>query len=529
MYNTNQIKQALINTGYFKSNAYLTLYCNLLVKNINNSCIAGKTQKHHTIPACYYSSVKKISLKEGRKEADRDPNNLVVNLRFRDHILAHYYLVRCCSEELFAKLFNALDKQLKGDPNRKRKRTIEEVRQLIEELKLEEYQTLYEQAKSSEFKPVICIETQQVFKSIAEASAWIKIRISKHQLISLSKCVGGYHWAYLEDKEKQKQLQSYIGKPPYTQPNGRGKAVICIETQQVYASSSQVDDTLGYSKGVISEAIRNKRIVRGYHWAYLDDLKSQEELKEFVGKGPETKEDRRKRYLKNRKKPNYTQEYRENVSKRSSKAIICIETQQVYKSLTEAAKNLRNWGATTGGLSSAASGYYETCAGYHWALLEDEQRQEDLKSFIGKPQNSLPSSKKASLKYHLDRLNKGESQIICIETQQTFDTIATATAWAGGSIVGALYSKGYSKGYHWAYLKDTETQEILKEFIGKPQLKERPATIFNQKAIKCVETGEIFNSILEASSAKCCSVSSIINSAQGRVKRPKKFHWVYLA
>lgn len=46
------------------------------------------------------------------------------------------------------------------------------------------------------------------------------------------------------------------------------------------------------------------------------------------------------------------------------KKVICIETQEVFNSITEAAKAINK---STGNICDCLKGKHKTCAGYHWA------------------------------------------------------------------------------------------------------------------------------------------------------------------
>lgn len=171
--------------------------------------------------------------------------------------------------------------------------------------------------------------------------------------------------------DKINKLNHFVGQPPYKQQEDESRKVICIETQQVFNSTTLADEYMHFKKDTVRHAIYNNKITHGYHFAYLDDIYAQESLKEFVNRDPESAEERHIRLSKINKEAQtkrvYSKEYREIISKRSSKPVICIETQQVFKSGIEAFNTLKALGEpiTLAGLSSAASGRTETCIGYH--------------------------------------------------------------------------------------------------------------------------------------------------------------------
>lgn len=52
-----------------------------------------------------------------------------------------------------------------------------------------------------------------------------------------------------------------------------GRPVLCVETGQVYASSTVIQKELGYGKGNIWLACNGGlKTAYGYHWVYIDDL-----------------------------------------------------------------------------------------------------------------------------------------------------------------------------------------------------------------------------------------------------------------
>ena len=81
-----ELKKKLLETKLFKDNKYLSLYCKLIEVNRFNKFIKNEMQKHHIIPKSYY--------KYKNLKIDNSKENLV-NLLYKDHVLAHYYLAKC--------------------------------------------------------------------------------------------------------------------------------------------------------------------------------------------------------------------------------------------------------------------------------------------------------------------------------------------------------------------------------------------------------------------------------------------------
>lgn len=81
-------KHTLLNTEMFKDNEYLERYINLINSNLSTESKPFITQQHHIVPVHVFK-YKKMPI-------DNSINNLV-NLKFSDHLLAHYYLMRCAN------------------------------------------------------------------------------------------------------------------------------------------------------------------------------------------------------------------------------------------------------------------------------------------------------------------------------------------------------------------------------------------------------------------------------------------------
>ena len=86
MYDFYTLKSKLLSLNIFEDNEYLDKYVDLILLNKDTKKEKFKTQKHHIIPRCYF--------KYGKLNVDDSLENLV-NLTYKDHILAHYYLSFC--------------------------------------------------------------------------------------------------------------------------------------------------------------------------------------------------------------------------------------------------------------------------------------------------------------------------------------------------------------------------------------------------------------------------------------------------
>lgn len=103
-----KIKNNLIAYGIAIDNEYLDKYIQLCLNN-KVEPIKGKTNLHHIIPVAYYKEKYSCATRRiAEKYAKDDLNNICVNLLFKDHILAHYYLALCAKSTKYIFALNYL-------------------------------------------------------------------------------------------------------------------------------------------------------------------------------------------------------------------------------------------------------------------------------------------------------------------------------------------------------------------------------------------------------------------------------------
>lgn len=125
-------------------------------------------------------------------------------------------------------------------------------------------------------------------------------------------------------------------------------------------------------------------------------------------------------------------------AKAAKRKVICIETQEIFESVHAACQVNKH-------VANCLNKKRHTASGYHWAYLEDTQRQLELKDFIGKPPMSLKEQ----------GLSKRARAVLCIETGEEFPSIQKAVNAYGQSVRAVLDGKcGKAYGYHWIFKKD---------------------------------------------------------------------------
>lgn len=277
-----KLKEKLLNTGYFIDNEWLDKYCGLIEDN--KDIVKDKnTQKHHILQRAYYNLI--------NQPCDDNKKNLV-NLKYSDHILAHYYLCLCTKNQLEKSNRTALffmlntspenfDEQQfidsigdyynilymkhkqddsernsgKNNPNYGLKRSIETKKKISQSL------------IGKNCKPVICLETLQIYDSCTHAAKVIGTNSA-----SISACcikeyytVFDLHFRYYDETIDYSNIE--IPK----KVKARARAVKCIESGIIYDSIAEANRQTKVNKSSISSCCSGVyKTAGGYHWQYVE-------------------------------------------------------------------------------------------------------------------------------------------------------------------------------------------------------------------------------------------------------------------
>ena len=189
----------------------------------------------------------------------------------------------------------------------------------------------------------------------------------------------------------------------------------------------------------------------------------------------------------------------------NSKAVVCLETGIKYGGISEAA---RLTGATRNGISACCRHVEHTANGFHW-LFEDEYNKH--------------TSEEIELIILTDQAERSP-QVVCLETKKAYKNILSATADTGAdrNVIVDCCNKiaKTAGGLHWVYLSeynnmtDKEIQDILKEQPGR------------KRKCKCLETGQVFNTIGEA--VKELNAPKVSEVCSGKRKTTNGLHFEYV-
>lgn len=210
--------KTLDGSNLFQNNLYLDQYCSLIESNKDRIYNNITSQSHHILPRFCFKFLQLDSKEE-----------LLVNLLYKDHILAHYYLSKFINPQYFHNAFSAVLFLIR-DNNHFNKFNIDS---------LEDYQQLYEDYKKTYFQDVSInqkksqslkgLKRSESFKQrIRETHQGLKYHYSenskkshKEKLLGNSNRIGSHH----SEESKSKISQAHLGVlKPETSLKLRGKS-----------------------------------------------------------------------------------------------------------------------------------------------------------------------------------------------------------------------------------------------------------------------------------------------------------------
>lgn len=216
----------------------LIAYCQSLNQQYNET-----TERHHIIPRSWGGSDNKHNL---------------VNLTFRQHILAHYMLYKTGDLQMAAAFFCMLN----VDNDRYNFHVTNIQYQQIRESAREQY-------KYRHAVPVIRLDTEQTFISASEAERIINApKSAVANAIRDNHRLYGTWWMRLDD--------FLAGKRPVEKPKTMPKTtkqIQCIETGQIFASLTQLTKTLNLpANRYVTKAINeNDGLIGDKHYRYIGE------------------------------------------------------------------------------------------------------------------------------------------------------------------------------------------------------------------------------------------------------------------
>ena len=260
-----------------------------------------------------------------------------------------------------------------------------------------------------------------------------------------------------------------------------GKKVICLEDNQVFDSVSLAGEYYQICTSQISNCCNLKKLsTHNLHFIYYDTFIILE------------KEELLKRFNKNKKK-----EYRKQISKK----VICLETKEVFNSITETASKMK---ISYNNIRCCCYHLKHSNSGYHFVFYNEYIKSD----FIFIEEKEI----------------KQTIKIICLEDNIIYESIMDASRKYGvlaGNISKSCQSKGkmFVKGYHFMYY-----EEYILYGYNKNEL--NVGTLGKKRKVVRIEDKVVFNSIKEAE--KECGFFGISKSCiSNGNQQVGNFHFMY--
>ena len=189
-------------------------------------------------------------------------------------------------------------------------------------------------------KAVRCIETEQIFESLGAATKFAGIRQPNISSVLYGKqtTAGGYHWEFVNaeskcaDETSKNLSRGRIGFKHSDETIAKlSTPVRCVETGEIFSRIKLAAKSNGAKATNISKVLLGQRLTAGgFHWEYVDGQPPQQNVRK---------------------------------SRREGKSVRCIETQEVFRTIGEAAAH---FGIIHGAIGHVLAGRYKTAGGYHW-------------------------------------------------------------------------------------------------------------------------------------------------------------------
>lgn len=180
-------------------------------------------------------------------------------------------------------------------------------------------------------KKVVCVETGEIFDSVADASRKIGcdpssiVHICNHR--SKTYTVGGYHWCYFDE---------YYD---YEYPECRKRQIVCLETGRKFESSREAARVTGATHtGILSCCNGTAVSAKGLHFCYAEDADS----------------------------------YKAREPIKKQRPIVCIETGVVFANAREAGRWM---GFHDNVIRGQLAGRQKTAHGYTFSYVDDEDER----------------------------------------------------------------------------------------------------------------------------------------------------------
>lgn len=196
-------------------------------------------------------------------------------------------------------------------------------------------------------------------------------------------------------------------------PNKR--KVICVETGTIYDSVSEAARCHNVKLQSIQRVCKGKRkMTAGFHWKYADELDESTEDKQII------------------------------VGTNKKRRVICVETDEEFKSIQAAA---RHYGVNRVTINRACKNPEKIAAGHHWKFVETTDETTEIEI--------------VPVKKSLEKTTR-QRRVMCLETGEIFESMTAAARChpltSANSISRACKETSRTAGgYHWLFVNKPQS------------------------------------------------------------------------
>ncbi|MCI7204383.1 MAG: GIY-YIG nuclease family protein [Clostridium sp.] len=203
--------------------------------------------------------------------------------------------------------------------------------------------------------------------------------------------------------------------------------------------------------------------------------------------------------------------------------IICLNNNKIFESLIIASKE---YGILTSAICQACKGKHKSCNGLAFRYYDD---------YLNMSEKEIEEAIEESKRNQWDNATEAKyKKIVCLDERKVFNSIKEAGEYYNikcrSGISQCLVGKSkICEGHTWVYYDEyiNMTNEEIENFIKEKQIRKT-----NAVKIRCITTGEVFNSMTEASKkyntgrhiSSCCTGK---RKYAGKLEDGTKLQWEY--